>query len=86
MCRMRLDLDELGRERGRTDLAEHFAIEWAELQRFVDEGFARRPTPRRFEVLPRGRLFLRHMAMVFDEYLRRQLATEDGKRRFSQTV
>jgi len=86
MCRMRLDLDELERRTGRTGLAEHFAVEWAELQRFVDEGFARWASARRFEVLPRGRLFLRHMAMVFDEYLRRQLASEDGRKRFSQTV
>ena len=86
MCRMRLDLDELERRTGRTGLAGHFATEWKELQRFVDEGFARWASPRRFEVAPRGRLFLRHMAMVFDEYLRRQLATEDGRKRFSQTV
>jgi oxygen-independent coproporphyrinogen-3 oxidase len=86
MCRMRLDLDELQRQTGRSGLAEHFATEWKELQRFVDEGFARWASERRFEVLPRGRLFLRHMAMVFDEYLRRQLATEDGRKRFSQTV
>ena len=83
MCRMRLDLDELQRETGRPDLAAHFALEWKELQRFVDEGFARWSGERRFEVLPRGRLFLRHMAMVFDESLRRKAA--EGPR-FSQTV
>ncbi|MBM3986238.1 MAG: oxygen-independent coproporphyrinogen III oxidase [Planctomycetes bacterium] len=87
MCRMRLDLDELERQTGRADLAGHFAVEWGELQRFVDEGFARWASARRFEVLPRGRLFLRHMAMVFDESLRRQRGAEDGgKPRFSQTV
>jgi len=85
MCRMRLDLDELEQKTGRAGLAEHFATEWSELQRFVDEGFARWRGARRLQVLPRGRLFLRHMAMVFDEYLRRH-AAEDGKPRFSQTV
>ncbi len=85
MCRMRLDLDELERQTGRGGLAAHFATEWAGLQRFVDEGFARWVGARRLEVLPRGRLFLRHIAMVFDESLRRPRA-EDGKPRFSQTV
>ena len=33
---------------------------------------------------PRGRLYLRHLAMVFDEYLRKKRATKGP--RFSQTV
>jgi len=83
MCRMRLDLDELERDTGRRDLGRHFAVEWRELQRFADEGLAVFAHDRRFEVLPRGRLFLRQMAMIFDEYLRRRAA--DGPQ-FSQTV
>ncbi|HVS09182.1 MAG TPA: oxygen-independent coproporphyrinogen III oxidase [Planctomycetota bacterium] len=82
MCRMRLDLGELEQRFDRTDLAEHFAREWRELEPFVAEGFCTL-TPRRLDVLPKGRLFLRHMAMVFDEYLR---AKEPQGPRFSQTV
>jgi oxygen-independent coproporphyrinogen III oxidase len=84
MCRMRVDLDELERQTGRTDLAAHFATEWQELRSFADEGFCTL-SPRRLDVTPRGRLFLRPLAMVFDEYLRRH--TQDGEeRRFSRTV
>jgi oxygen-independent coproporphyrinogen-3 oxidase len=39
--------------------------------------------PRRLDVTPKGRLFLRQMAMPFDAYLR---GRERGERRFSQTV
>jgi oxygen-independent coproporphyrinogen-3 oxidase len=84
MCRMRVDLDELQRQTGRADLAEHFATEWRELQPFADEGLCTL-TARRLDVTPRGRLFLRQMAMVFDEYLRRRAQDGEGKR-FSRTV
>ncbi len=83
MCRMELDLGELGQRFGRKDLREHFAREWKELEPFVAEGFCLLE-PGRLSVLPRGRLFLRHLAMVFDEYLRRKVDTKDP--RFSQTV
>ena len=84
MCRMRVDLDELERQTGRADLAGHFATEWQELQHFADEGLCTL-TARRLDVTPRGRLFLRQMAMVFDEYLRRRTQDGEGKR-FSRTV
>ncbi|HTE06900.1 MAG TPA: oxygen-independent coproporphyrinogen III oxidase, partial [Planctomycetota bacterium] len=84
MCRMRVDLDELEAQTGVADLGTHFAAEWAELRPFADEGFCTL-APRRMDVTPRGRLFLRHMAMVFDEHLRRRRA-EEGGRRFSQTI
>jgi oxygen-independent coproporphyrinogen-3 oxidase len=82
MCRMRLDLDELERRFGRDDLAEHFADEWRRLAPLEAEGLCR-VEERRVTVLPAGRLFLRHLAMVFDAYLER-----GGKspKRFSQTV
>lgn len=82
MCRMRLDLDELEREHGRNDLERHFAAEWKALEPFAAEGFCR-ITPRRLEVLPTGRLYLRHLAMVFDQYLPRESEHEP---RFSQTI
>ncbi|MHC5210574.1 MAG: oxygen-independent coproporphyrinogen III oxidase [Planctomycetota bacterium] len=82
MCRMRVDLDELERETGRTGLAELYAQEWKELQPYADEGMCTL-TPRRLDVTPKGRLFLRHMAMPFDAYLR---GREREEKRFSQTV
>jgi len=68
MCRMRLDLDELGARTGRDDLARHFAAEWRELEPLAAEGLCRL-RGNVVEVLPTGRLFLRHLAMVFDAYL-----------------
>ena len=82
MCRMKLDLDQLEETFGRDDLAEYFAAEWQELQPLADEGFCTL-ADRRVLVQPRGRLFLRHMAMVFDAYLCDE--KPDGPR-FSQTV
>jgi oxygen-independent coproporphyrinogen-3 oxidase len=82
MCRMRLDLDELERETGRTDLEQTFAEEWKAFAPFVEDGLCR-VEPRRMEVLPVGRLFLRHLAMLFDAYLEKP---RPGERRFSQTV
>jgi oxygen-independent coproporphyrinogen-3 oxidase len=82
MCRMRVDLDELERETGRADLAGHYAQEWSELMPFASEGLCTLG-PRRLDVTPKGRLFLRQMAMPFDAYLR---GRERGERRFSQTV
>lgn len=84
MCRMRLDLDELEGELRRSDLATHFATEWAELQPLAEQGFCTM-SARRLDVTPTGRLFLRHMAMVFDESLRRRRAENDGPR-FSKTL
>lgn len=82
MCRMRLDLDELAERFGRADLATHFAPEWRRLEPLAAEGLCR-VGARTVEVLPTGRLFLRHVAMVFDEYLTR--GTE-ATPRFSQTL
>ena len=82
MCRMRLDLDELGARFDRDDLALHFADEWRRLEPLAAEGLCRLGA-RRVEVLPTGRLYLRHFAMAFDAYLARE---DSGKPRFSQTV
>jgi oxygen-independent coproporphyrinogen-3 oxidase len=78
LCRMKLDLDEIEAEFGPVD----FSWEWEQLEPFVAEGFCTLQ-PRRLDVLPKGRLFLRHLAMVFDTYLR---AKKDDSPRFSQTV
>ncbi|MBI5433886.1 MAG: oxygen-independent coproporphyrinogen III oxidase [Planctomycetes bacterium] len=83
MCRMRLDLDELEVRFRRRDLAAHFASEWKELERFQKLGFCT-VGPRRLDVTPKGRLFLRHLAMVFDAYLKNK--PKSGEERFSRTV
>jgi oxygen-independent coproporphyrinogen-3 oxidase len=82
MCRMRLDLDELAQRTGRDDLARHFEREWSELAPLAELGLCTLEG-RTLTVTPRGRLFLRHLAMVFDEYLRRK--APEG-RRFSRTI
>ncbi|HED65704.1 MAG TPA: oxygen-independent coproporphyrinogen III oxidase [Planctomycetes bacterium] len=82
MCRMRLDLGELERELAVPGLAERFAPELAELKAFTADGFCTFEDGR-MEVTPTGRLFLRHLAMVFDAYLDKKNST---KGRFSQTV
>ncbi len=82
MCRMTLDLDEIGARFGEHDLAGRLAKELEELRAFEARGFCA-VEGNRVRVLPLGRLFLRHLAMVFDEYLPRQ--TSQG-RRFSQSV
>ncbi|MCK6447886.1 MAG: oxygen-independent coproporphyrinogen III oxidase [Planctomycetes bacterium] len=83
MCRMKLDLDELEARFGRKDLATHFASEWKELERYQQLGFCTLG-PRRLDVTPKGRLFLRHLAMVFDAYLKNK--PKSGEERFSRTV
>lgn len=83
MCRMHLDLDELEAEMKVDGLQEHFAPEWERLVAFAAEGLCHL-SPRRVEVQPLGRLFLRQLAMVFDAYLDRDAKPDE--RRFSQTV
>jgi len=78
MCRMHLDLDEIESRFGPVD----FTKEWRELEPLAEEGLCT-ISERRVEVLPRGRIFLRHLAMVFDAYLTKKRA--DGPR-FSQTL
>ncbi|MCC7014418.1 MAG: oxygen-independent coproporphyrinogen III oxidase [Planctomycetes bacterium] len=82
MCGMKLDLRALEARFGRRDLAQHFARELQELRPLADEGFCSIERDV-VTVLPKGRLFLRHLAMVFDEYLRQKKA--DGPR-FSKTI
>ena len=78
MCGMHLDLDELETRFGKLN----FTAEWQELEPLAAEGLCT-ISERRIDVLPPGRLFLRHLAMAFDAYLEHQ--TGDGPR-FSQTL
>ncbi len=87
MCRMRIDWDELEQETGHSGLAQHFAGAWEQLAEFADQGFCTMDE-RRLDVTATGRLFLRHLAMVFDEYLarRRAEANDQSGPRFSKTI
>lgn len=51
------------------DFAEHFSEELKSLDSFYDDGILE-AAPRGLKVTPLGRLFLRNVAMVFDEYLK----------------
>ena len=82
MCRMHLDLDELEQELDLSDLDSRFADEWQRLLPLQDEGLCT-IEPRRVEVTALGRLFLRHLAMVFDAYLQ---PDQESSTRFSQTL
>ena len=82
MCRMTLDLDELGTRFGEHDLARRMSAELERLRPLAARGFCEIDGAC-VRVLPRGRLFLRHLAMVFDEYLAKKPATGP---RFSQSV
>ncbi|HTF87962.1 MAG TPA: oxygen-independent coproporphyrinogen III oxidase [Planctomycetota bacterium] len=82
MCRMTLDLDELGSRFGEPELAQRMAGELERLRPLEARGFCSIEGAS-VRVLPRGRLFLRHLAMVFDEYLDKKKS--EGPR-FSQTV
>ncbi len=85
MCRMRIDLDEIEEESGQEPLAEHFSEEWGRMSAFAEDGLCTLSS-RRIEVTETGRLFLRHMAMVFDAYLGKDGSGDRDGPRFSQTV
>jgi len=82
MCRMGVDLDELEARFGLEGLEQKFAGEFERLKPMQDEGLCV-IHPRRIEVLPHGRLFLRHLAMAFDAYL--ESNKKEGPQ-FSQTL
>jgi len=80
MCDFFLDFDEIGRRFG-IDAKAHFAEELADLAQMEADGLVKLEGTKLF-VLPRGRLLIRNIAMVFDEYLRRKQA----RARFSRVI
>ncbi len=76
MCHSRIDFADIERRYG-IDFNEHFAEELERLNPLAEDGLIEMDR-RHVQVLPRGRLLLRHVAMAFDAYLERE-ATE-GKR------
>jgi oxygen-independent coproporphyrinogen-3 oxidase len=82
MCRMELDLDRLEARFPGRDLQRHFQTEWARLAPLAADELVQ-IGPRRVRVTELGRLFLRPVAMCFDEYLTRPRGSAP---RFSKTV
>ena len=94
-----LDADDLLRRSVITDLICHFALDFAVVERGMEQRFEDyfavelaeieamgqdgllQLRGRRIEVLPRGRLLIRNICMVFDRYLR-----ESQQQRFSKVI
>ena len=63
------------------DFEEHFALELSNLQQLERDGLVRMED-KGFRATPEGRLLLRPVAMIFDEYLQ----TPESKPRFSRVI
>jgi oxygen-independent coproporphyrinogen III oxidase len=79
MCDLSLDYTAMSRQLG-IDFEEHFAPELAMLAPFEADGLVRR-TPGGLEITDAGRLFIRNIAMCFDNTL-----APPGERRHSKTI
>jgi len=79
MCDLSLDYAAMSQKLG-INFAEHFANELAALAPFEADGLVRR-SPTGLEVTDIGRLFIRNIAMCFDNTL-----APDGQRKHSKTV
>ncbi len=76
MCHSRLDYAAIEARHG-IQFNEYFADALERLEPLVDDGLIQMDE-RHLQVLPRGRLMLRHVAMAFDAYLERE--ANEGKR------
>lgn len=79
MCDLSLDFRRMSEKLG-LDFAQHFAAELKSLGDLEADGLIRR-TPFGVEVTGTGRLFIRNIAMRFDDHLPRET-----ERRFSRTI
>ena len=68
MCQFELRFDELRRSHG-LDFPTDFATEWKELEAMEADGLLRLEADA-LRVMPRGRLLIRNICMVFDRRLR----------------
>jgi oxygen-independent coproporphyrinogen-3 oxidase len=84
MCTFGLDVAAVER-RFSVDFATHFAVELDDLRRLSDQGLLSME-PDRLRLTPLGTVFVRNVAMVFDEYTRARAAQRAAGRRFSRTV
>ncbi|ABM60814.1 oxygen-independent coproporphyrinogen III oxidase [Halorhodospira halophila] len=76
MCHSRLNFADIEARHG-IDFNEYFADALERLQPLVEDGLMEMDD-RHLQILPRGRLMLRHVAMAFDAYLERE--ANEGKR------
>ena len=85
MCRMRLSFRELDRRLG-VNAKTYFKDEFTQLDEFIDDELLI-PDDDGFTVTPRGRHFVRNIAMIFDAYLPKlQEGATDKKPVFSRTI
>nr|MBN2278124.1 oxygen-independent coproporphyrinogen III oxidase [candidate division Zixibacteria bacterium] len=82
MCNFRLDYNELQNKFG-VAFSDYFPIENNELSEFIDDGLLERDKSG-IKITPRGRVFVRNIAMIFDAYLRQK--NHDRKVQFSRTI
>jgi len=81
LCHTVVVKSEVERDFG-IDFDEHFAPELVRLRELERDGLVRL-IDGRIEVAPLGRVFIRNVAMVFDEYLKR---SRGAQRTFSRTL
>lgn len=81
MCNFHLDTHEVER-RFDLDFASYFAAELKELEEPERMGFVR-VSEEAIEVTPLGRVFIRNVAMSFDQYLENK---KNGAKTFSRTI
>ncbi|MDW8095195.1 MAG: oxygen-independent coproporphyrinogen III oxidase [Aquificaceae bacterium] len=79
MCNFQCAFDKVERLFG-IDFEEHFSEELEELKGMEEDGLLK-IHDRKIEVLPEGRLLIRNIAMVFDQYLKTK-----KEQRFSRTI
>ncbi|WP_413674831.1 oxygen-independent coproporphyrinogen III oxidase [Massilia cellulosiltytica] len=84
MCDFALDLRDLA-ARWDVDVAERFAPELARLADLARDGLLA-VTPDRIDVTPKGRLLVRNICMVFDDYFGKPAAVPLQRMRYSRTV
>ena len=84
MCDFALDLRDLAARRG-VDVAERFAPELARLADLARDGLLA-VTPDRIDVTPKGRLLVRNICMVFDDYFGKPAAVPLQRMQYSRTV
>lgn len=80
MCNLRVDFADT-QERFGVDFRQHFASELQALQETIDSGFVV-VHPDHLEVTSLGRVFVRNVAMAFDEYRK----GKSESRTFSRTI
>ena len=84
MCDFALDLRDLA-ARWNVDVAARFAPELARLAELARDGLLT-VTPDRIDVTPKGRLLVRNICMVFDDYFGKPAAVPLQRMQYSRTV